>query len=187
MAQQKQVTSASGQAANVGRELDAVLAWMKKTGTKKNRDGLARYGIVAKGVFGISVAALRAQAKTLGRSHQLALALWNSGHYEARMLAVFVDEPSRCGQAQMDRWRRDFDNWAICDTACFHLFDRTPHTFGRVRAWARKKREFEKRAAYALLASLSVHDKQAPDAPFEGGLSLLEAAAATSATSSRRR
>jgi len=37
-----------------------------------------------------------------------------------------VDEPERVTPAQMDRWCKDFDNWGICDTVCFFLFDRTP-------------------------------------------------------------
>ena len=54
------------------------------------------------------------------------------------MLASFVDEPARVTPAQMDRWCRDFDNWAICDTVCFHLFDRTPHAWAKVAQWSRR-------------------------------------------------
>ena len=91
-----------------------------------------------------------------GESHELAAALWETGWYEARMLAAFVDDPARVTAAQMDRWCRDFDNWAICDTACFHLFDRTPHAWRQGRAvGATGASEFVKRAAFALLASLA--------------------------------
>lgn len=162
---------------DIARDVAEALAWMKKTGTKTNREGMARYGIVSKSVFGISVAALRAHAKQLGKCHELALALWDTGHHEARLLAVFVAEPARCTPAQMDRWCRDFDNWATCDTACFALFDRTPHALAKVSAWAEREGEFQKRAAFALLAGLSVHDKSAPDAIFEQGLALIETAA----------
>ena len=68
-------------------------------------------------------------AKQLGRSHELAEALWATDRYEARMLATLVDEPERVTPAQMDRWCRDFDNWGIADTACFCLFDRVPHAW----------------------------------------------------------
>ena len=60
------------------------------------------------------------------------------------MLASFVGEPERLTPAQLDRFCRDFDNWAIVDTMCFALFDRTPHAWGRVEAWSRKRGEFEK-------------------------------------------
>jgi 3-methyladenine DNA glycosylase AlkD len=77
----------------------------------------------------------------------------------------------------MDRWARDFDNWAICDTLCFHLFDRTPHAWKKVEQWSRHREEFVKRAAFALLASVALHDKNAPDAPFTRSLRLVEQAA----------
>ncbi len=77
----------------------------------------------------------------------------------------------------MDRWCRDFDNWAICDSLCFHLFDRTPHAFAKVAAWSNQRDEFVKRAAFALLASLALHDKTAGDEPFLASLPLIERAA----------
>ena len=156
------------------KAVDAILAELKKLGTKRNRDGMARYAIVAPKVFGVSVATLRAIGKRVGRSHDLALALWDTGWYEARMLAAFVDEPAKVTPAQMDRWCRDFDNWAICDTICFHLFDRTPHAWKKVAAWSTRKPEFEKRAGFALLASLAGHDKTSPDALFFDSLKLIE-------------
>lgn len=153
------------------------LAWLERRGTKRNRDGMARYAITAPKVFGVSVAMIRQLGKQLGRDHDLALALWDTGWYEARMLTAFVDEPDRVTPAQMDRWARDFDSWAICDTLCFHLFDRTPHAWRKVEQWSRRREEFVKRAAFALLASLALHDKKAPDAPFARSLRLIEQAA----------
>jgi 3-methyladenine DNA glycosylase AlkD len=155
----------------------AALKWMERRGSRRNREGMARYGIVARHVYGISVGTLRQYAKQIGRDHALAQALWRTERYEARMLAVFVDQPDRVTPAQMDRWCRDFDNWAICDTACFHLFDKTPYAFAKVRAWATRREEFVKRAAFALLASLALHDRAAPDAAFVKCLPLIARAA----------
>lgn len=158
-------------------ELKAVLTWIQKSADPKVRAGMARYAIPADNAVGISVGTLKAYAKKLGRNHELALALWASGGYEARMLATFVGEPARCTSQQMDRWRRDFDSWALCDTACFALFDRSPLAVQKVRAWTQLRDEWGKRAGFALLASLSVHDKKATDSVFEEGLQLIEAAA----------
>jgi 3-methyladenine DNA glycosylase AlkD len=138
---------------------------------------MARYGIPSDKAFGVSVGDLQRIAKRLGRNHQLAAALWDTGWYEARMLASFVDEPASVTPAQMDLWCRDFDSWAICDTVCFHLFDRTPHAWGKVAKWAPRREEFIKRAAFALLWGLTVHEKLADDKPFIQGLILIERAA----------
>jgi len=81
-------------------------------------------------------------------------------------------------RAQMDRWSRGFDNWGVCDTACFHLFDRTPHAWAMIARWAPRRGEFVRRAAFALLASVALHDKGESDEPFVRSLPLIEAAAA---------
>jgi 3-methyladenine DNA glycosylase AlkD len=93
------------------------------------------------------------------------------------MLTSFVDQPARVTPAQMDRWCRDFDNWGICDTLCFNLFDRTPHAWAKVVEWSASNDEFVKRAAFALLWGLTVHDKDAADEAFLQGLDLVERAA----------
>jgi 3-methyladenine DNA glycosylase AlkD len=138
---------------------------------------MARYGIPSDNAFGVTMANMKVLAKRLGRNHELAAALWETGWYEARMLTSFVDEPGRVTPAQMDRWCRDFDNWGICDTVCFHLFDRTPHAWQKVAQWSDGRQEFVKRAAFALLWGLTVHDKHAGDAPFVRGLIFVERAA----------
>jgi 3-methyladenine DNA glycosylase AlkD len=157
--------------------VDAALAALKAKATKHTLEGMARYGIPADHAWGVAVADIRDLGKRLGRDHALAAALWDSGVYEARLLASFVDEPERVTVAQMDRWCRDFDSWAVCDTVCFHLFDRTPHAFARVAEWSDHDGEFVKRAAFALLASLALHDKASGDEAFAACLPLVERAA----------
>ena len=160
--------------ASVKREVDATIAALERMSTRRDRENLVRFGITANQAFGVSVANIQLLAKQVGRRHDLALALWETGWHEARMLTSFVDEPTRVTSAQMDRWCRDFDNWGICDTVCFHLFDRTPYAWGKVDAWHDKRGEFVRRAAFALLASLALHDKKAGDAAFVKGLRLVE-------------
>lgn len=158
-------------------DVDAVVEKLKSLADDKVRDGMARYAIPSDNALGVAVGKMRELAKQLGRSHELALELWDTGWYEARMLATFVDEPERVTAAQMDGWCRDFDSWAICDTACFHLFDRTPHAFAKVKQWANSREEFVKRGAFALLACLALHDKRSGDEPFLRCLPLIEKAA----------
>jgi len=177
-AAKKKATRARASAARAAADdPEAVVAALKAMGSERTREGMARYAIPSDKAFGVTVGELRGFAKRLGPSHALAAALWDSGWYEARMLACFVDEPALVTPAQMDLWCRDFDNWAICDTACFHLFDRTPHAFGRVSAWSKRRPEFVRRGAFALLASLALHDKQSGDEPFLRTLPLIDAAA----------
>jgi 3-methyladenine DNA glycosylase AlkD len=160
-----------------GTLTDDVVARLRKLGSKSVRDGMLRYGIPNENAFGVSVGKIQKLSKELGRNHELALALWETGFYEARMLAAFVDDPKLVTRAQMDRWCKDFDNWGIVDTVCFKLFDVTPHAWKKVEQWSKRRDEFQRRAAYALLACLGVHDKQATNEKFIACFPLIEAAA----------
>jgi 3-methyladenine DNA glycosylase AlkD len=159
-------------------EVKAVLASLKGLSSGRIREEMSsRYGIVTQDAYGVRMRDLQAVAKQLGRDHALALALWETGNYEARTVAAFVAEPERLRPALMDRWCRDFDNWAICDTVCFKLFDQSPHALGRVAAWATRRDEFQKRAAFALLACVALHDDHASDEAIANCLPLIERAA----------
>ena len=156
---------------------NAAVAELKRLSSKKYRDGMARYGLPMDRAMGVPVGDIQKLGKRIGRDAKLADGLWKSGWYEARMLTAYVADPSALTPAQMDRWCRDFDNWGICDTLCFALFDRSPHAWKKVHAWAKKKNEFERRASFALLASLAGHDKKAGDDLFLKTFPLIEKAA----------
>lgn len=154
-----------------------VLAWLERRGSRRNVEGMARYAITTDKVFGVSMGAMRGLARRLRGDHALALELWRTGWYEARILAALIDDPAQVTRRQMNTWAADFDNWAICDTTCFHLFDKTPHAYAKASVWVRSPREFVRRAGFALMASLAVHDKSAPDERFLPMLRLVERAA----------
>ncbi|MGH7589336.1 MAG: DNA alkylation repair protein [Gemmatimonadota bacterium] len=151
-----------------------VLKWLERRGSRRNVEGMARYGFHTDRAFGVPMGTMQSLAKRLGKDHALAIALWESGWYEARTVAAFVDDPKHVTRRQMNAWASDFDNWAICDTVCFHLFDRTPFAWGKARQWSSSPREFVKRASFALMASLAGHDKTASDAQFLALLPLIE-------------
>jgi len=158
-------------------QVEAALVWLKKHSTRATRDGMARYAIPSDNAYGVAMKDIKALGKQLGQRNDLAIALWDTGVYEARMLTSFVADPALLKSTQMDRWCKDFDNWAICDAMCFNLFDRSPHRWAKVKQWSTSRKEFEKRTAFALLWSLSVHDKKAADEQFIDGLRLIERAA----------
>lgn len=155
-----------------------MLASLKQLADKRVLEDMSkRYGVYTTKAFGASMSNIQKVARPLGRNHELALALWETGWYEVRMLTSFVDDPALVTSAQMDEWVRDFDNWGICDTLCFNLFDRTPHAWRKVAQWGKQESEFIKRAGFALLWSLTVHDKAASDEQFRQGLVLILRAA----------
>ncbi|MCA9242966.1 MAG: DNA alkylation repair protein [Phycisphaerales bacterium] len=158
----------------------SVVAELRKLGSQKTRNEMvSRYAIPSDHAFGVPMAKMQAIAKRLRgpdarRNHELALALWKARWYEARTVAALVDEPALVTAAQMDAWRRDFDSWAICDTVCFKLFDQTPHAVRKMGPWCRGREEFARRAGFALIACVALHNKSAPDAALLKTLPLIE-------------
>jgi 3-methyladenine DNA glycosylase AlkD len=158
-------------------EVRRILAELRAMGSEEARDGMRRYAINVENAFGVSIYALRKVAKRLGTNHVLALELWATGNHEARLLACFVDDPAEVTEKQMEAWVRDFDSWDICDQASTSLFDQTRHGWSKAVEWAKRDEQWVRRAGFALMAGLAVHDKVAADRTFSKLLPLIERAA----------
>jgi 3-methyladenine DNA glycosylase AlkD len=154
-----------------------LIAALRTHANPANVAGMARYGINTKGTLGVSIPVIRALARTARGNHALALELWESGIHEARILATLVADPALFTRSQANRWARDFDSWDVCDQACSNLIRHTPYAFEQAARWARARREFVRRAGFALMAGLVVKAKTVPDAQFEAFLPLIVEAA----------
>ncbi len=154
-------------------DYEDVLARLRALADPKHAAGMAAFGIRADRALGISVPALRRLARQIGRDHALAEQLWSSGIHEARVLASMVADPRQVTDEQMERWAADFDSWDVCDACSCDLFDKTPFAYRKAAQWSAREEEFVKRAAFALMAGLAVHDKKAPDEPFLDFLPLI--------------
>jgi 3-methyladenine DNA glycosylase AlkD len=155
---------------NVGR----VVGELRRLGTKRNVEGMARYGIRAKKVFGVSKPKLDALARKIGKNHALGLALWSTGIQDAKILAGLICEPGRVTSGQMGLWVRDFDNWDSCDGTCCHLFVFAKDAWQKAFVWTKRKEEFQKRGGFALAAYLAYRDKAAGDTNFLRFLGVVE-------------
>ncbi|MES2585163.1 MAG: DNA alkylation repair protein [Pseudomonadota bacterium] len=157
--------------------LQTALALLRANARPEALESLERFGIVGDGRLGLSVPAMRGVARTLGRDHTLAQALWDTGIPDARIVASMVAEPALLTSRQMDAWVKGFAAWDVCDQTCLNAFVKSPLAWVKVNAWAMRKDEFVRRAAFSLLATLAVHDKKAGDEAFIAALALVEAAA----------
>ena len=146
---------------------DQIIVQLKSQADPAAVEGMARYGINPDNTLGISIPTLRGMAREIGKDHQLAGELWNSGIHEARILASIIDDPNQVTEEQMERWVSDFDSWDVCDQVCSNLFDKTTFAYQKAIEWSGGEAEFIKRAGFALIAALAVHDKQAGNELFE--------------------
>jgi 3-methyladenine DNA glycosylase AlkD len=129
-------------------------------------EGMARYGMTAERRLGVAVPEMRKIAKEIGKDHPLALELWRTGIPEAMMVASMVDLPKEVTEEQMEAWVEDFNSWDLCDQVCMNLFEKTPLAWKKVLDWSQREEEFVKRAAFALIACLAWHNKEAADEAF---------------------
>lgn len=151
-----------------------ILARLKASANPAAVAGMARYGITPKRtVYGVSAPTLKHLARQIGTDHALARRLWVSGIHDARRIATLIDDPAQVDEAQMEEWAAEFDSWDICDGCCLHLFVWTPLAHFKAVQWAKRKEEYVKRAGFALMAQLAVHDNAAPDAKFRRFLPLI--------------
>jgi len=155
-------------------EYEEVMDQLKSMGDPKNIEGMGRFGIKTENNFGNSVTTLRKYAKKIGKNHDLAVKLWESGIRDARMVAACIEDPETVSEEQIDKWVRDLDSWDICDHCCGHFFDRTPFAYKKVREWTKSNQLFVKRAGFSLIAWLAVHDKKKEDSEFVSFLKIIE-------------
>ena len=155
--------------------LREALTWLEREGSARTREeNRTRYAIDPPKSYGVPMAKMQKLAKELGTDHALAEALWKSGWYEAQSVAALIDDPELVTAAQMERWAKAWDNWAVCDTVCFKLFDRVPHAYTKAELWCGKRAEYVKRGGFVMIACLALHDKKAGDEWFLRSLDLIE-------------
>lgn len=155
-----------------------IIAKLESLENPANVAGMKRFKITAKKKFGVSAPVLKNLAIEIKKQtedrHALARRLWDTEIHEARIVAYLIDEPEKVTRRQMDSWAKNFDNWAICDGTCGHLFCRTEYAYEKVFEWSGREEEFVKRAGIVLIANLAVHDKKASDEKIARFLPLLE-------------
>lgn len=146
--------------------VDEVMEQLKSKAKIDQLQGMARFAIVGDQRLGVSVPDMRKIAKDIGKDHQLALDLWETGVPEGMIVAGMIAEPEKLTEQQMENWVVDINSWDICDQVCMNLFEKTPLAEKKIYEWSLREEEFVKRASYALIACLAWHDKEASDEAF---------------------
>ncbi|CAM1349698.1 DNA alkylation repair protein [Tenacibaculum insulae] len=126
-----------------------------------------KFGIVANNSLGIYHKELKMIAKEIGTNNELALQLFDSGIYEARLLCSKIFKPKDITETLMEKWVVTFENWEICDSFSMGLFAKSDFALAKILEWTNRKAEFEKRAGFAILASYCMADKKTGNELFE--------------------
>lgn len=156
---------------------DDLIAVLRAAALPERRSSMSRFGIPTERALGIAVPALRKIARETGTDHPLAVALWDTGWHEARLLAPMIADPRQTTVELADRWTQQFDAWDVCDLCCQNLLRRTAFAYELVERYAPREEEYVRRTAFALTAALAIGDKRSPDERFLPLLGLIGKAA----------
>lgn len=126
-----------------------------------------KFGIISNNSLGIYHKDLKVIAKDIGPNNKLALQLFDSGIYEARLLCSKIYKPKDVTEILMEKWVQTFENWEICDSFCMGLFSKSNFALAKILEWSERQPEFEKRAAFAILASYCMANKTSDNELFE--------------------
>ncbi len=153
--------------------LDEAMRALEQAGSAQTRKTYARHG-AAEPMFGVSFATLKALTKRIDVDHELALALWDTGNFDARNLAVKIVDPARMTPADLDRWAREASPSRMCGGYVGMLAAEGAHGARKAAEWLASRDGRERSAGWSLLGQLAQRDEATPDAFFEQRLADIE-------------
>lgn len=154
--------------------LDETISLLKDHATPNYLEKMAYFKSGSGNSLGVKIPDIRKIAKQIGKNHELALNLWESGIHEARILAGMIADPKRVDEELFDRWVADFTSWDLCDQTCFNLLEKIPFATSKITSYSNDSREFVKRTAFTLIAGMTIHNKHLSNNEFINYLSLIE-------------
>lgn len=119
--------------------------------------------------FGIGLSILRKLAKQIGRDHALALELWESELYDAKIIALLIDDPKQITRAQAEIQVENLDQGHLAHvfSTCGTPLAKTPFVVELAHDWMNRKDTTRRRCGYGLLYEVSKSKKKsAPDDAF---------------------
>lgn len=148
--------------------LDQVLSELKRLGTAEIIKSKERkFGITTNNALGIYQKDIKTIAKGMAFDNDLAVRLFDTGIYEARLLCSKIYDPLSLTNALMEAWVKTFDNWEICDSYCMGPFSRSKFAIPKALKWSRSDAEFVKRAGLVIMAAYGSTDKEAENDVFQ--------------------
>jgi 3-methyladenine DNA glycosylase AlkD len=145
---------------------------LERAGSAQTRRTYARHGAQVP-MFGVSFAVLKTLVKRIGVDHALALALWDTGNHDARVLAMKVADPALIEPSDLDRWAKE-SRMRMCGGYVAMLAAGSPHGPAKAREWMASADASLRATAWTLAGHLANLDEETPDDWFVTRLALIE-------------
>jgi 3-methyladenine DNA glycosylase AlkD len=150
---------------------DAMSA-LEKAGSAQTRKTYARHG-AAEPMFGVSFATLKTLYKRIKVDQELAEALWDTGNFDARNLAVKIADPANISSRELDRWAGT-PTARMCGGYVGHLAAESPHSRAKADKWVAASDDPTRFAGWSLINAMAMVDESTPDSWFAERLARIE-------------
>lgn len=136
-----------------------ILSGLKALSSEKYKVNVVKLGIPEACSIGVSTGDVRKLAKTVGKDNALAHDLWNTGYHEARLLAVLIVDKKQFSLQEAEAFMHDVISWDLCDHLCKNLLIKLKGYEDLIEKWCDAEATYMKRAAFTLMASAAIHEK----------------------------
>ena len=138
-----------------------VMTKLEESGTAQNRKIYVRHGARSP-LFGVSFAVLRDLAKKNKNNHELAVQLWNSGNYDACMLACQMADSAKVDNSLAEEWVHFVYNYVLSGELS-QLIARSPLAQIKAELWIKSPEEYISRTGWLILSWLADHSPLSDD------------------------
>ena len=126
-----------------------------------------KYNIQAENTLGIYNVDLNQLARKIGKDSTLAIQLFESNIYEARLLCAKIFPIAELNEKLIEKWVITFENWEVTDTFCMGVFAKSKFAVPKIFEWGDRQPEFERRCSFATIAGFCSHDKKVSNKIFQ--------------------
>jgi len=116
----------------------AILDEIKPLGRESYKKVLLNHGI-REPVYGVKIEELKKIQKRVKKNHELALALYETGVYDAMYLAGLIADETRMTRKDLQRWLDQANSPALCDYTVAWVAAESPHGWELAREWIESK------------------------------------------------
>jgi len=145
---------------------------LRSLGTAQNVKIYSRHG-GGDNMFGVSFANLGKLKKRIKVDHDLALQLWDSGNFDARILAAMIADPAKVTAPLADRWIKDVNNSVVGDQLG-SLLAKSPVAGTKMRQWLKSKKEYVRQVGYVVLTVVLMRENDITDPDLSDMLDTIE-------------
>lgn len=147
-----------------------VMALLKENTNERGVEHWKKRGVKGSKLksFGIGLTQLRKIAKQVGRDHKLALQLWKTNYYDAKVVGLLVDDPKQVTRAQAEEQVENLQGGYLAHvfSSCDATLAKTPFAFDLACDWMESDDPVRRQCAYALIYELSKKNPKGMDDDF---------------------